>query len=77
MDVMIIPPPRLGGIYEDNRIWPAQWQAADPANRRLVPLEKCHSASRSGRNPDCRASGGYYGQCDLCGTARRHGRIGP
>jgi len=39
MDVMIIPPPRLGGIYEDNRIWPAQWQAADPANRRLLPLE--------------------------------------
>ena len=39
MDVMIIPPPRLGGIYEDNRIWAAPWQAADPANRRLVPLE--------------------------------------
>lgn len=38
MDVMIIPPPRLGGIYEDNRVWARQWQAADPTNRQLVEL---------------------------------------
>jgi hypothetical protein len=36
--VVIVPPPRLGGVYEDNRIWARQYVAADRRNRALIAL---------------------------------------
>lgn len=36
--VVIVPPPRLGGIYEDNRIWAHQYVAADTSNRARIEL---------------------------------------
>jgi hypothetical protein len=38
MDVVIIPTDKLGGVYEENRHWAKQWQAADPDKRRIVTL---------------------------------------
>ncbi|HET8546537.1 MAG TPA: hypothetical protein VFL57_00960 [Bryobacteraceae bacterium] len=38
MDVVIIPPEQLGGIYADNRDWGRQYAAADPQNRRVVQM---------------------------------------
>ena len=38
MQVVIIPPPRLRGIYDDNRVWARQFVAADPQARAVVEM---------------------------------------
>jgi hypothetical protein len=40
VDVVIVPPSGLGGIYEDNRIWARQFVAADPEHRALIALAR-------------------------------------
>ena len=36
--IVIVPPPRLGGIYEDNRIWARQYVDANSRDRDLIAL---------------------------------------
>lgn len=36
--VVIVPPPGLGGVYGDNRIWARQYVDASPSDRALVSL---------------------------------------
>jgi hypothetical protein len=38
VDVVIIPPEELGGVYADNREWGRQYAAADPQGRRVVQM---------------------------------------
>jgi hypothetical protein len=51
MDVVIVTPPGLGGIYDDNRTWANQFAAADPNNRetpsRRVNFSRSPSSLRS------------------------------
>lgn len=49
MNVVIIPPPKLGGVYDDNRIWARQYAAADNKNRSIVEMGHGNLASAAVR----------------------------
>jgi hypothetical protein len=45
MNVIIIPPAGLRGIYEDNRIWARQWQATSTTDRAIVEMSAATAAA--------------------------------
>jgi hypothetical protein len=42
--VAIVPPPGLGGVYEENRIWAAQYVKASPTMRERIPMKNSSPA---------------------------------
>lgn len=44
-DVVIVPPPGLGSVYGDNRLWAEQFRAADPSTRAVVAMRSSSAAS--------------------------------